>query len=425
MSSNAPAPCYPSPSGDLSIERAANTVTTVLVVDDQPKIRKFLRKILGNKGHQVVEAADASEGWRRALEIRPDLIISDILMPAMDGYEFVRLLRGNARTAHIPVILVTAVYHEKEQRALARSCGVFHFLTKPVRPKVLLQAVRAALASIPLDAPLPVSPAFEQEHLHLVAAKLRENLANLQQANRKLKRHAANLEREKIERLRAEQELENLSHRLLEVQENERRALARELHDEFGQLLTALQLSLATSARAPAAAFKGRLGDCQSLVWELLSRVRALSAELRPAMLDDLGLVPTLRWFCEQFQERTGLCVTFETTGPAERCTGPIASAAYRIVQEALTNVARHAQTQLASVRVGCDAQALTVRIEDRGVGFDPAAKLALRASVGLLGMRERATLLGGRLTIDSEPGAGTRLMAVIPAPAPSDDRGA
>jgi len=388
-------------------ELAGASAKAILVVDDQASIRQFVSTFLAGNGYHIIEAADASEGLHCAAEQHPDLIISDIMMPAMDGYEFVRRLRGHASTARIPVIFFTAVYQEEEQRALSVACGVSHFLTKPIEPRVLLETVHSALLTPPPDSPSSGSPAFEQDHLRLVTAKLRQQLTNLEQVNQTLSDMLA-------EKQQREDQLKNLSHRLLEVQENERRALAREVHDEFGQLLTALQFSLEAGMRAPARAVKAKLSDCQDLVRELLAGVRQLSVDLRPTMLDDLGLLPTLSWYCEQFWMRTGVSITFQYTGPTRRFAGPIESAAYRIVQEALTNVARHAQVSAAAVHLERDESTLTIRIEDQGAGFEPSTKLALHSS-GLLGMRERATLLGGLLTIDAQPGRGTRLRASIP----------
>ncbi|HEV8306042.1 MAG TPA: GAF domain-containing protein [Methylomirabilota bacterium] len=207
--------------------------------------------------------------------------------------------------------------------------------------------------------------------------------------------------------------LQALSRRLVEVQEAERRHLARELHDEIGQVLTALKLSLEISARTPGAG-SGSLDEAHKLVDDLISRVRELSLELRPAMLDDLGLLPALVWHFERYTEKTGIRVVFEHAGLEARFPPEVGTAAYRIVQEALTNVARHAGVDQATVWVWTDGGGLQVHVEDLGRGFDPAAVAAPEA-VGLTGMRERAALLGGHVTIESAPGAGTRVTAGLP----------
>lgn len=208
--------------------------------------------------------------------------------------------------------------------------------------------------------------------------------------------------------------LQMLSRRLVEVQETERRHIARELHDEIGQTLTGLHLVLEMIIRSPGEHQRG-LKDAQSLVSDLMARVRELSLDLRPAMLDDLGLLPTLRWHLVRYMKQTNIKVLFKHTGLERRFASEVETAVYRLVQEALTNVARHAKVNELIVRLWADYDTLKVLIEDHGVGFDPAAALASNASSGLAGMYERILLLGGDLTIESRPGDGTRLTAELP----------
>jgi PAS domain S-box-containing protein len=208
--------------------------------------------------------------------------------------------------------------------------------------------------------------------------------------------------------------LENLSRRLLGVQEAERRHLARELHDEVGQELTCLKLVLKQAGRG-APAVDG-LDGALALVDGLLTRVRSLSSDLRPALLDHLGLLPALLWLVERFTGQTGVCVDFRHAGlEGGRFAVDLETAAFRVVQEALTNVARHAGTVEASVRVWATAAEVVVQIEDRGAGFDAAAALAGDRTAGLAGMRERVTLLGGRFALESAVGSGTSLTARLP----------
>jgi signal transduction histidine kinase/DNA-binding response OmpR family regulator len=209
--------------------------------------------------------------------------------------------------------------------------------------------------------------------------------------------------------------LRQLSRRLLEVQEAERRHLARELHDELGQLLTGAAVSLELAEGATGAALNESLEDARALLADLLTRVRDLSLDLRPALLDDRGLIPALLWQSGSFTKRTGVEVDFSHTGVETRPPAEVETAVYRVVQEALTNVARHAKAQSVRVRLtATESSALTVTVEDDGAGFD-AATAAHAATGGLGGMRERVLLLGGTLTIQSEPGKGTRIAAEMP----------
>ena len=209
--------------------------------------------------------------------------------------------------------------------------------------------------------------------------------------------------------------LKFLSRRLMEVQETERRNIALELHDEIGQVLTGLKLSLEMGARLPPEEVGESLAQARVLVNELMARVRKLSLDLRPAMLDDLGLLPALLWHLEHYTAQTQVRVNFWHSGVEKRRFGAeIETAAYRMVQEALTNIARHAQVQEATVRISTHQRTLLIEVEDRGKGFDVEAVLGASETSGLAGMRERAVLLGGRLAIESHAGAGTRLMAEL-----------
>jgi len=209
--------------------------------------------------------------------------------------------------------------------------------------------------------------------------------------------------------------LQRLSRRLVDIQEAERHHIARELHDEIGQLLTGLKLILDMSHHQPTAS----LDEALALVNELMTRVRDMSLDLRPAMLDDLGLLPALLWLFERYTAQTNVQVDFRHTGlEGQRFAPAVETAAYRIVQEALTNVARHAGVSKVTVRAWADADALNVQVEDRGAGFDPALVAERATTSGLAGMRERATLLGGDLMIESVPGQGTLVMARLPADA-------
>jgi len=209
--------------------------------------------------------------------------------------------------------------------------------------------------------------------------------------------------------------LKFLSRRLMEVQEAERRNIALELHDEIGQLLTGLKLTLEMGARLPAEEVGNGLAKARALVNELMVRVRNLSLDLRPAMLDDLGLLPALLWHFEHYTAQTQVRVNFKHSGLERRRFAPeVETAAYRLVQEALTNVARHAQVPEAMVRLSTHPQTLLIEIEDRGRGFDVEKVLTVSKTSGLAGMRERAVLLGGSLTIESQPDAGTHLTAEL-----------
>ncbi len=210
-----------------------------------------------------------------------------------------------------------------------------------------------------------------------------------------------------------EKQLRSLSRRLTTAQETERRAIARELHDEIGQLLTALKLCLDKAAAGGIEEHVLEIAEAREALRELVARVRSMSLELRPPMLDDLGLLPTLLWHFRRYGAQTGIQVQFRHRGLRKRMPADVVTAAYRIVQEALTNVARYARVDRVSVAVHAEQDALIIEVEDRGAGFDPD-RVTLTSS-GVNGMRERALSLDGRLLVQSKPGEGTCVMAELP----------
>jgi signal transduction histidine kinase len=220
-----------------------------------------------------------------------------------------------------------------------------------------------------------------------------------------------------IDQLRVDQEnLQALSQQLLEIQETERRSIARELHDEVGQALTGIALILEMTVPLQDDTIRKGLNQAHALVVELMERVSQLSLDLRPALLDDLGLLPTLLWFLDRYSVQTNIKITLKHTGlEGQRFNPEVETAAYRIVQEALTNVARYARVGEARLSVWYDQGILGIRVEDEGNGFNPDMVLLTGNAGGLLGMRERVSLLNGKLTIESAQGNGTRLLAEIP----------
>ena len=223
--------------------------------------------------------------------------------------------------------------------------------------------------------------------------------------------------RDSAERLRV------LSRRVVEVQEEERRRLARELHDEIGQALTAIAINLQVLGRSCGPESRPRIEDCLGVVRGAIEQVRGLALDLRPSLLDDLGLADALRWLVHRQAERAGLVghLLDRTSG----ATPPpdLATACFRVAQEALTNVVRPARARNVWVELLRDEAEVQLVIRDDGVGFDPAEarrRAARGAHLGLVGIQERAEMLGGRVDVESEPGHGTRIRAWFPVTSPS-----
>jgi signal transduction histidine kinase len=203
--------------------------------------------------------------------------------------------------------------------------------------------------------------------------------------------------------------------RVVETQELERRRLARELHDETGQALTSMLLGLrAVDEAGDSEQQRAAAAELRELVVATLQDVRRLAVELRPKALDDFGLVPALERLTQSFSEQTGIEVDFEAAALGEeRLPGPVETALYRIVQESLTNVVKHAQASHVSIALTRRSQSVAAVIEDDGRGFDPSSSRDDR--LGLLGMRERVELLDGQLAVESREGAGATVFVEVP----------
>jgi PAS domain S-box-containing protein len=223
---------------------------------------------------------------------------------------------------------------------------------------------------------------------------------------------------------RGRERLAVLSTRLLAAQESERRTIARELHDEIGQALTAVSVNLQRLGAAPDADDRMEvLDESITITQQTLRQVRNLSLDLRPSLLDDLGLGPALRWYLERQGQRLGCEVSLDDNLGDVRYPAPIETTCFRVAQEAITNVARHSNAQTIRVTVRRETAELHLTIEDDGAGFDVDAardRAARGQSLGLLGMEERALLAGGQIEIVSRPGAGTRVLARFPVTSPA-----
>jgi len=229
----------------------------------------------------------------------------------------------------------------------------------------------------------------------------------------RLERQTRNRYRELAE---SRHELERLSSRLVDAQEEERRAISRELHDEVGQSLGALLVDLgrlSSSLPADGAEIRERLQHMKALTERTVGTVRDIALLLRPSMLDDLGLVAALEWQGREVSRRSEMEVAVESANVSDDLPDDYKICVYRLVQEALNNAVRHARARNARVRVAGAASGIEIEVSDDGQGFDPRRTRGL----GILGMEERVKRLGGSLAVTSAPGQGTRVKAELPLP--------
>jgi len=362
---------------------------TILIVDDNPVVLFNVAHLLRTAGFRVLEAATGAAGLAAARSDRPDLVLLDVLLPDLNGIELCRRIKSETETQHLFVVLLSSVETSPDSQVTGLEAGADGYIARPIENRELLARVQAML--------------------------------RIQQAESALRRAHDELERRVAERTnelsRANLALRGLSQRLVDVQEAERRFVARELHDEIGQMVTGLKLLLETGLQPARPEERQSLEEAIRLINDLMDRVRRLSVNLRPQMLDDLGLLTALEWHFKRYFKQTGIRVQFKHTPLPERLNSQLETAVFRIVQEALTNVARHAGVKEATVRLWKNEERVGVQVEDHGAGFDPGPAAPRAPSTGVSGMKERTELLGGDFTLDSTPGQGTCITVELPLP--------
>lgn len=309
---------------------------------------------------------------------------------------------GASLDRFIPVALRTA-----HREHMARYDGISsEHGSRHMGGERILTGLRADGEEFPIEATILRTDVAGHKLNTVILRDISERMRLLQQ-----QRQAEADLRESRDRLR------ELSSALQTIREEEKTRIARELHDELGQALTALKMDAAaieSELDHAQDALRKRTTDMKQLIDTTVGAVRRISADLRPVMLDNLGLVPTLEWLTRDFSNRTGIAVELDIPDENPGVAGDAATAIFRIVQEALTNVSRHSGADHVSVSMRRRGGIVVVRITDNGKGFTEADARKVR-SFGMLGMRERAYVLGGDLDVKSTPGGGTQIEAIIP----------
>ncbi|MBW2602345.1 MAG: response regulator [Deltaproteobacteria bacterium] len=358
------------------------------------------------------EALDAIRGNSPAF----DIAVIDHGLPGMSGLELCKQLL--AEQTFLPMLILTG--KGSEQLAVeALKAGVDDYMIKDPEQHYL--------DFLPI-----VIPAVLQKHADRIACKKAEEAlaraydeleVRVEKRTAELAKTTEQLMLELDKRKCAEEEVRHLSRQLISATEEEKKRIARDLHDECGQVLTALHLGVESLYDSLPGGLTNQQGKCNELIGlieELGDKARHISSELRPDMLDDLGLVPTLESYIEDFSERTGdLQINFRATGVKKRSGPEIEIVLYRILQEALNNIAKHAKAKHVSVLMTYSHPMLIFTIEDDGIGFwQRECSLSFprkQQGIGLLGMRERVGSVGGSIDIRSDRGKGTFIRIEIP----------
>ena len=341
----------------------------ILLVDDEPKSLFALQELLSTLGQNLMVAQSGEEALRLALRNDFAVILLDVRMPGIDGFETARLIRARERSKSTPIIFLTAAADEMTSMFRGYEVGAVDYLMKPVIPEVLKSKVA-------------------------VFVELFRKSERLRESEEKLRRLAAHL---------------------ISIREEERTHIAREIHDELGQVLTGLKMEVTWLAkRLKEKVLIEKTDSMCQLIDSTVQTVRKIATGLRPEMLDDMGLIAAVQWQAKDFQKRTGIRCRAKLPPETEKPPIDIATTMFRIFQEILTNVARHSRATRVDIDLAIQEDTITLDVCDNGVGIQDN-ELHAKKSLGLLGMQERALLFGGDVKVTGSPGHGTRVFVTIP----------
>jgi signal transduction histidine kinase len=347
-------------------------MSTILIVDDDPTARETLVAMLDGENYDLRLAKDGIQALELLEQFQPDLILLDVMMPGMDGFEVCRRIRSTPPLAEVPILILTAL-DDRDSLLKGIESGADDFLSKPVDRRELTARVRT----------------ITRLNRYRTLMEQRENI-----------RHMAE--------------------RVVSAQEEERQRISRELHDDLGQALTTHLLALRNlqeDLSLPVEVMFERLQSLHDQSYEILVKIRRLARDLRPPVLDALGLKVAMQTYCTEFTRRTHLPVIFEADADASLLELPDTynTTLYRALQEALTNVVKHAQANQVWVDLSVEDDRVNLTVQDNGIGL--GKEKSSSNGIGLAGLRERITIAGGTLNISSAAKRGTVLSAQFPLP--------
>ena len=345
-------------------------MSTILIVDDNASARETLVAMLESENYQIEMAKDGFQALQVLAQIQPDLILLDVMMPGMDGFEVCRRVRATPQLAEVPIIILTAL-DDRASLLMGIEAGADDFLSKPADRYELQARVRTIV---------------------------------------RLNRYRKLLEQR--------ENLREMTERLIAAQEEERHRISRELHDDLGQSLTTHMISLRNlqdDLALPAETLFERLQALHEQSYEIFIKIRGLAHDLRPPVLDTLGLKVSMQTYCVEFTRRTQLPVTFDVDESIPSLPDIYNIALYRILQEALNNIIKHAKATHIWVDLSIEDNTITLTVQDNGQGFETNAIKS--NGIGLSSMRERVMLAGGKFSISSGHKRGTILSAEFPLP--------
>ena len=366
------------------------TQASLLIVDDDAASRRETEEAVLPLGARIVTASSGEEALRRVQDEDFAAILMDVRMQGIDGFTTAKMIRERVRSRHTPIIFMTSAREDLSSMSRSYQAGAVDYIEKPVIAEVL----RSKLAVF----------------------------VGLNDMNRILSAELAEREQSELRLRASEENLRALAAHLQSVREEERIHIAREIHDELGQALTGLKFDIATLSRSFATSSPEEIGEGTKGVLQQIDRiinsVRRIASGLRPEVLDEIGLSAAIEWQAREFSRRTGIRCLVEIASGFSDPDKDRSTAVFRIFQELLTNVARHAHATRVAVHLA-DSDTLSLKVEDNGRGIQER-ELESPRSLGFLGLRERVLAFGGSIDVRGEEGKGTTVSVSIPNLAPT-----
>jgi signal transduction histidine kinase len=346
-------------------------MSTILIVDDNASARETLVAMLENQEYHIELAEDGFHALQILHQLQPDLILLDVMMPGMDGFEVCRRIRSASPLAEVPIIMLTAL-DDRASLLQGIEAGADDFLIKPVDRYELTARVRT----------------ITRLNRYRILKEQRENLREM-------------------------------TERLITAQEQERQHISRELHDDLGQALTLHMISLRNLqddlSLSQDELFE-RLQMLHDQTYDIFVKIRGMAQDLRPPILDALGLKVSMQTYCTEFSRRTHLPIIFEVDESLPMLPDIYNITLYRVLQEALNNIIKHANASHVWVDLSLEDDSIILTVQDNGLGFK--TEEVRSNGMGLSNMRERVTIAGGNFSISSDQRRGTILIAQFLLPA-------
>jgi signal transduction histidine kinase len=366
----------------------AHGPVNILMVDDQPAKLLSYEAILRDLNENLIKVASGREALDYLLRNEVALVLLDVSMPDINGFELANLIRQHPRYQNTAIIFISGVHLTDLDRIRGYQRGAVDYVSVPVVPELL----RAKVS---------------------VFAELYRKTRELETVNKELRL--------------AEERLGRLTGRLMQIQDSERRRIAREVHDGLGQYLVGIKMGIDNYVRHLPKDTKARdaMAEISSLLNQAITETRTISHLLHPPLLDEVGLASALAVYVDGFAKRSGISITVQVARDLGRLESDVETALFRVVQECLLNVHRHSNSATASVSVSRETDEIQLQVSDEGIGMPAAPEPdGMGLGVGLLSIRERIRQLEGKLQIMSGSGRGTIVTARIPNRAKREEDG-